>query len=323
MSQMDIAKHLVLKVMNKEFIKCDIKNFIKNSIYRLRCTYHRAKRRNVYYCVFETHKKHAGLADRLKTVILQYDLAKASGYEFKLFWKTPFCLSEYLKPKTDWECSLDDLEYSLLDTKIISEVSWRQRKLLKPGKQYHCYRYSGGGQSPKILPFTGLKWVDLFNELFEPSDRLRKAYKTLGIPEHSYVAVHIRFVNALEKFENTYFDNHIDSEEKRKELIERCKKGIMDIVDENQDKDVYVFSDSKVFLDSIEGLPVKVLDHDEVCHVSENSNSDTQLKSFLDMYVISKASAVYRFQAPELLSLSGFSKVASNIGDIPFFNKNV
>lgn len=304
------------------FFKADIKNYIKNCIYKLKYKPCRAKHRNVYYCVFETHKKHAGLADRLKTVILQYDLAKASGYEFKLFWKTPFCLSEYLKPKTDWECSLDDLEYSLLDTKIISEVSWRQRKLLKPGKQYHCYRYSGG-QSPKILPFTGLKWVDLFNELFEPSDRLRKAYKTLGIPEHSYVAVHIRFVNALEKFENTYFDNHIDSEEKRKELIERCKKGIMDIVDENQDKDVYVFSDSKVFLDSIEGLPVKVLDHDEVCHVSENSNSDTQLKSFLDMYVISKASAVYRFQAPELLSLSGFSKVASNIGDIPFFNKKV
>ena len=304
------------------FIKADIKNYVKNCIYRLKYNPCRAKQRNVYYCVFETHKKHAGLADRLKTVILQYDIAKASGYKFKLFWKTPFCLSDYLKPRIDWECSLSDLEYSIWDTKIVSEVSWRKRKLLKPCKQYHCYRYAGG-QSPRELPMTGEKWVDLFNELFEPSDILLSAYNALGIPERSYVAVHIRFVNALEKFENTYFDNHIDSEEKRIALIERCKKGIMDVVSDNPGKDVYVFSDSKVFLDRIEDLPVKVLEHDDVCHVSENSNSDTHLKSFLDMYVISKASAVYRFQAPELLSLSGFSMVASNIGDIPFFNKKV
>ena len=160
--------------MNKEFIKCDIKNFIKNSIYRLRCTYHRAKHRNVYYCVFETHKKHAGLADRLKTVIIQYDLAKASGYEFKLFWKTPFCLSEYLKPKTNWECSLDDLEYSLLDTKIISEVSWRQRKLLKPGKQYHCYRYAGGGNLQEYCPLpVGNGWICLMSFLSRAIDSER------------------------------------------------------------------------------------------------------------------------------------------------------
>lgn len=308
--------------MNKEFLKCDIKNFIKNSIYRLKYKPQSAKHSNVYYCVFETHKKHAGLADRLKTVILQYDIAKASGYKFKLFWKTPFCLSEYLKPRIDWECSLADLEYSLWDTKIVSEVSWRKRNLLKPGKQYHCYRYAGGAISKRIT-YDRRKMGVLFNELFEPSDKLLSAYNALGIPERSYVAVHIRFVNALEKFENTYFDNHIDSEEKRIALIERCKKGIMDVVSDNPGKDVYVFSDSKVFLDSIEDLPVKVLEHDDVCHVSENSNSDTHLKSFLDMYVISKASAVYRFQAPELLSLSGFSMVASNIGDIPFFNKKV
>lgn len=304
------------------FVKADIKNFIKNSIYRLRYRLCRAKRRDTYYCVFETNKKHAGLADRLKTVILQYNVAKASGYKFKLIWETPFKLSAYFKPRFDWECSIDDLEYSLIDTKIISEVGWHKYKLLKPGKQYHCYRYAGG-YPPKTLPLTGYKWVDLFNELFEPSEKLLSAYRSLNLPEYSYVAVHIRFVNALEKFENTYFDNHIESEEKRKDLIHRCKNGIMDVVHENKGKIVYVFSDSKVFLDNIGDLPVEVLNHDDVCHVSENSNADTHLKTFLDMYVISKACAVYRFQAPEILSTSGFSMVASNIGDIPFFNKRI
>lgn len=304
------------------FIKADIKNFIKDSLYRLRYKPIRAKKRNVYYCVFEKKKKHAGLADRLKTVILQYNIAKASGYEFKLFWETPFKLSEYFAPRKDWECSLDELEYSLIDTKIISEVGWRKRGILKPNKQYHCYRYAGG-YPPEKLPITGYKWTDLFNELFEPSEKLISAYKRLNIKKHSYIAVHIRFVNALEKFENTYFDNHIESEEERNALINRCKKGILELVNENPGKDIYVFSDSKVFLDSIDGLPVKMLEHSDVCHVSENSNPDTHLKSFLDMYVISKASAIYRFQAPEILSTSGFSMVASRIGGIPFYDKKI
>lgn len=304
------------------FIKVDIKNFLKNSLYRLRYKPIRAKKRNVYYCVFEKKKKHAGLADRLKTVILQYNIAKANGYEFKLFWETPFKLSEYLSPKQNWECSLDELEYSLIDTKIISEVGWRKRGILKPKKQYHCYRYTGWNP-PEIFPITGYKWTDLFNELFEPSEKLISAYKRLNIKKHSYIAVHIRFVNALEKFENTFFDNHIESEEERNALIHRCKKGILELVNENPGKDIYVFSDSKVFLDSIYGLPVKVLEHSDLCHVSENSNPDTHLKTFLDMYVISKASAIYRFQAPEILSTSGFAMVASRIGDIPFYDKQI
>ena len=130
--------------MNRAFLVCDIKNFIKNSAYRIKYRPIRAKRKNVYYCVFETHKKHAGVADRLKTVITQYNNAKACGYEFKLFWETPFRLSDYLRPKYNWEATWDELEYSLYDTKILSEVSWRRIKELKKNKQYHCYRYAVG-----------------------------------------------------------------------------------------------------------------------------------------------------------------------------------
>lgn len=308
--------------MKWQFLKVDIKNFIKNSLYRLRYKPVRAKHTNVYYCVFETKKKHAGLADRLKTVILQYNIAKASGYEFKLYWETPFKLSEYFKPKRNWECTTDELEYSLFDTKIISEAGWREAGLLKPNMQYHCYRYTGW-YPPIKLPITNYKWKELFDELFEPSEKLLSAYRNLNIQKHSYIAVHIRFVNALEKFENTYFDNHIDSEEERISLINRCKKGILEIANDNQGKDIYVFSDSKTFLDSINDLPIKVLDHKNICHVSENSNPDTHLKTFLDMYVISKAFSVYRLQAPEILSTSGFAMVASRIGDIPFYDKKI
>lgn len=308
--------------MNKAFVICDIKNFIKNSLYRMKCKPVRAKNRNVYYCLFETHKKHSGVGDRLKTVISQYNIAKANGYQFKLFWETPFKLSEYLAPKQGWEMNWGDLEYSLFDTKIISEVSWRRISQLKKDKQYHCYRYAGNSIS-RTMPDTGYKWSDLFNELFEPSDKLLQAYKNTGVKEKSYIAIHSRFCNALEKFENTYMDNHIESQEEREALIGRCKKGIMEIKDANPDKEVYVLSDSRVFLDSLNDLPVKTLNHDNVGHVSENGNADTYLKTFLDLYFISKATAVYRLQAPELLSYSGFAQVAAFMGDVPFNDKKI
>lgn len=303
--------------------KCEIKNFVINSLYRLKYRPIKVIRRNTYYCIFERNKKHAGVADRLKTVIIQYDLAKANGYKFKLYWKTPFDLAQYFKPKNEWQAELNDLEYSLFDTKIISEMlTWRKMKNLVPNKQYHCYRYAGG-LLPQTMPYTGSKWHDLFWELFEPSEELKDAYHSLAIPEKSYISIHIRFVNALERFENTYFDNYLETQEERDALILRCKRSIQEIQKTYFNKEVFVFSDSKLFLDSLDNLSVKTLNHENICHVSENSNSESQLKTFLDLYFMSKSICVYRFQAPELLSMSGFSMVAANIGDIPFYNVKI
>lgn len=309
--------------MNRAFIIADLKNFVKNTIIRLKYRPIRAKKRNIYYCIFEPGKKHTGIADRLKTVILQYDLAKGSGYDFKLFWENPFKLSDYFVPKKNWLCSLSDLEYSLIDTKIISEVvTWRQQKKLKPNKQYHCYRYAGGVQ-PNILPHTKQRWGELFAELFEPSERLLNAYFALNVKEKSYVSVHFRFVNALEKFEHTYFDNHLETQEEKDALVARCKNAVMEVQKEYLNQDVYVFSDSKVFLDSLSDMSVKVLDSSNIGHVSENKSDDINLKSFLDMYFMSKSSAVYRMQAPEIYSYSGYAMLAANMGNIPFYNKKV
>lgn len=308
--------------MNLFYVKSDIKNFLKNTVYRLKYRIFNAQKLNTYYCVFEPQKKHAGLADRLKSVIHQYNLAKAYGYEFKLYWETPFCLSDYLVPKNDWICKLEDLEYSLIDTKIISEVSWRKMPQLKINKQYHCYRYSGN-LLPRVFEDTGYKWCDLFNELFTPSKLLLDSYEDLKLVEKSYVAVHLRFVNALENFENTYFNNHLDTQEERDCLIKKCKQGINEIIADNKGKDIYIFSDSKVFLNSLSDMPVKTLDSTNVGHISENSNQFSQLKTFLDLWVMSKASKIYRIQAPELFQWSYYAVLAATIGDIELIDKKV
>lgn len=309
-------------MINRRFLECDIKNFIKNSIIRFKYRPIRAKKKNVYCCVFEDNKKHSGLADRFKTVILQYNVAKANGYEFKLYWESPFKLQDYLMPNYNWVMSLKDLEYSLYDTKIVSEVGWRKRSRLKKNKQYHCYRYMGG-YAPEKMPYTGLKWCELFNELFLPSDNLLSAYQKLNITPKTYVSVHIRFVNALEKFEDTFFDNFIKDEEHRQALIERCIKGLLEIKSLYPDLDVFVLSDSKLFLDMLSDIPVKTLNHEDICHISEASNKLTVMKTFVDLFFMSQSNCIYRFLAPELNFRSGFPEVAARIGDIPLYNNDV
>ena len=118
------------------------------------------------------------------------------------------------------------------DTEIISEVNWRDNTYLKPNKQYHCYIYSGNSM-PYIFENTGLKWNDLYRELFSPQKIVLDYIESLKIIRSTFVSVHFRFVNALEHFENTFFDNHIDSESEKQDLIKRCHRAIFDIIADN------------------------------------------------------------------------------------------
>lgn len=304
------------------YLKYDIKHLLHNCRYYWKLRFGRVKKRNVLYFVFDPSIEHPGVADRLKAIMALYNIAKKNGYKFKLYYKEPFSLSDYLAPKIDWMMEWNDLEYSILDTKIINECNWRATKPFKKNKQYHCYCYAGN-DIPWKFNDTGYKWSDLFNELFVPSDRLENAYQQLDIEGLKYISVQLRFVNALEKFENSFFNNHLDTEEERQALIKKCKDGIKGIIDENPEMPVYVFSDSKVFLDSLSDLPVRVLDHDSIAHVSFVQNKDAQLKTFLDLYVMSKSQAIYRIKAKELYNWSCFALLASRMGDVKFIDRDL
>ena len=106
------------------FIKADIKAFIKHLRYYYKMRFKHAKNIGTFYMVFEPFRGHPGLADRMKAIISTYNIAKANGYDFKIFFETPFKLSEYLAPKKDWQASLDELEYSVFDTTLYREISW-------------------------------------------------------------------------------------------------------------------------------------------------------------------------------------------------------
>lgn len=297
--------------------------FLINLKYRLKLRPGRAARKNVLYFVFEPGVKHPGLADRFKAAVALYNHCKKCGYQFKMYFETPFRLADYMAPKQDWEFKLEELEYSLQDTKIITEQNLWPLPMLKAGKQYHVYAYAGNGL-PHKFEDTGYTWSELFKELFKPSPLLQKAFDALQMPPAgTYISVHLRFVNALEQFENGFYKNHLNTQAERDNLVKRCQKGIMELHEQNPGTDIFVFSDSKVFLDSLEGMPVRVLPHSNIGHVSEGANEDAQLKSFLDLYALSRSKEIWRFLAPELYNWSYYAMVAAYMEDIPFKERQV
>ena len=298
--------------------------------YILRMRIGKTYRRNTFFFVIAPNIKHPGLADRMKAIINCYNIAKLNGYDFRIVFKIPFRLEDYLQPnKVDWMADYGDLNYSIRGTKFFNEMdfltedSWVGRTKLVKNREYHCYSYIGNRQ-PKTFPESGYEWSNLFGELFRPTPRLQSAIDACGYDGDSYVAVHLRFVNALENFEEvSCCDNALHTEKEKTALINRCKQGLLRIKEENGDCHVLVFSDSKRFLDSLTDIPVEVLNHDNIGHVSYEGNDDATLKTFLDLYMIARAKKVYRIDAPELYAWSGFALTGAMIGGKDFLTEKV
>lgn len=261
---------------------------------------------------------HPGLADRMKAIIACYNEAKKNGLHFKIIFKQPFVLEDYLHSTStdnDWVADFGDLEYSFLKTRFVNEKrGWHLSAT--PRCQYHCYNYTGD-IIPEVFENTGYKWCDLYHELFTPNEEIIRAIHATGIPPKSYCAIHLRFVNALEDFEEGHY-NRLSTESERQVLIERCKAGIREIIACNPHKKILVFSDSKIFLRSLDDMPVEKLNPDAIGHICFDNKHDHVLKVFIDQYMISLASKVYMITAPEMYSSSCFSLCGARIGGVEF-----
>ena len=90
--------------------------------YILRMRIGKAYRRNTFFFVIAPNIKHPGLADRMKAIINCYNIAKLNGYDFRIVFKIPFRLEDYLQPnKVDWVADYGDLNYSIRGTKFYNE----------------------------------------------------------------------------------------------------------------------------------------------------------------------------------------------------------
>jgi hypothetical protein len=255
---------------------------------------------NTLYFIIDPEIKHPGLSDRYKAIIGCYYIAKQSGFDFKIVFETPFKLSDYLNEnEQSWTAGFDELSYSLQNTRIIPyNGGGKVPRLNKKVKQYHVYSYIGYDilETNKI-PNYKIEWGKLYNSLFTPKDFIRKEIQATGFEKNAYIAIHLRFVNALEHFEGEQFNTL--SEANKEALIVRCLRQIKAIIGKNRGVSVIVFSDSQVFLKRVKELPVHVLDG-KIGHVSFENEREVIIKTFLDFYMISSARQIYVIRAPEM-----------------------
>ena len=91
-----------------------------------------------------------------------------------------------------------------MNTRLLSYRGYGHIPILnKKVKQYHVYNYVG----KNILENNGIEnweliWGNCFKELFEPTNLMKKIIEDQEWKENAYIAVHIRFVNALGHFES-------------------------------------------------------------------------------------------------------------------------
>ncbi len=303
-------------------LKKTIQGFLFHLRFFFRFRFRKASKKNIFYFVYDPSFKHPGLADRLKAIVYCYYITKQSGYSFKLIYTKPFVWADYLEPNlVDWIASPQDLEYSVADTRLFIYTARRTgiNFRLTPERQYHCYCYQGDDLFYQTGHPYGQYFGELFNELFRVSPKLQAAIDASGLVPKTYISVHIRFVNALDSFERKKYPTL--SESKQLQLISRCRNAIKKIACQS-DMPVYVFSDSKSFLDSLSDLPVQKLDVSGIAHISHTEDERAILKTFVDWFCIANSKVVYRLLADELYQ-TNFSLYAALINDTKVIDYNV
>lgn len=268
---------------------------------------------NTVYFVFDPSRNHPGMTDRVKVIVCCYWIAKINGFDFKIIYDQPHRLSDYLSENlVAWKADRSELSYSLQNSRLLSyNGSLKVPHLSKHVKQYHIYNYIG----INILLYNQVPdaeriWTDCFNELFMPSPRLAEAFAATGLVPGHYISAHLRFVNALEHFEEGYY-NSLSSKEQNT-LIEKCLSVLKTIQMANEDLPLYVFSDSRRFLIIAKETGYHCLDG-QIGHVSFVNDENTLLKTFLDLYAISQSAKVFRVLGGPLYD-STFSYYAALMG---------
>ena len=191
---------------------------------------------------------------------------------------------------------------------------WIKKRCRHAHKQLHVYTNA-------YILRHGDKFRKCFNELFRPSEALQTALdeqaKKLGT---DYYAVTLRFQQLLGDFvEEAHFT--ILSPEDAQLLMDRCVEQIDKLYQRLPEKKlVLVTSDSEHFLQyAAKRLDYVYVVSGPLAHMdwTENIPFETNLKSFLDFYMISRAKRAYLLQTGKMYN-SGFPRRAAQAGGVPF-----
>lgn len=327
---------------NKKFVF--LRNFIVKSIpnnifYRiiakseslnLLCDYKNTAGDSQYFegviIMFDGKASQPGLADCLRGITSAYYICKTYNIPFKIYYKHPFNLSDFLVPNEyDWTINDELITYSKAQAVPVvctsyndlfgeNNISLQRDYLLKKlkdykGKQIHLYTNA----------FCYDEYFnEMFHELFGLSEKLaHRIDYNLKCLEGKYISTSFRFATLLGDLKDTFGIPLPASE--RELLMQRCIRAIEELHRKKPEyKKILVTTDSVSFANKIqESLPYVYIIPGDMGHLAYNGADEVVLKTFLDLLIISKADVVYMIRT-EIMYRSGFAKRAAFIGNKPF-----
>lgn len=311
-----------MRIINKSDFLKRLAEYIQYCIYlkkyytKSSCDKHAVGRIFVYMA--DGRFIHGGLSDRIRGMCSLYQYCKNYNISFKINFIHPFDIRFFLIPNIyDWTIDAGDIVYDRNSyAKILKPNSDNniRKRLLRLNKeiQYHLYANCSYNMS---------EFRNNFNELFRPTKLLQDAVdlhlKNIGTP---YVSITFRFQNLLGDFKERKSSE--ESEEKQLDLIRVCLEAIEDVRKRHPDiPHILVTSDSKKFLlIAKERFEYVYFAEGELLHMDCNNdpNIHSYLKSFVDLYLISKANKAYFFARGKMYSNSGFARTAALIGGIEY-----
>lgn len=291
---------------------------IRNFLYRIKCFSIRPSKIEAKTMTFymDPNRKYPGFVDILKAIIGCYYIAKINGYKFRIHFDTPFQLSKFLSPVSeanDWMLSASEttgINKLNISTGLINYYGIGKIPRLTKAR-YQVRNFIGWNilQRNNMMDWEK-KWHELYHELFQPSDYLRKKLSEFEFKENGYIAIHIRFVNTLELAEPDFPQVPLNEDEKEN-LIYNCIAKIKELESTESCKAV-VFSDSNYFLSKCHDMNIFVLEGN-VGHVTYNQNAEIILKMFTDLNMIARAKKVFSLRNDNLYA-SAFPLYGSIIG---------
>lgn len=308
-------------------MKCE-----KRNLYRFKSIHYNSpeKQKNNYVINVFTENQgqgwSGGLCDRLRGITGTYFVCKEKNLPFRLFYRVPFMLEEFLVPNQyDWHIEESEVCFGQ-DTNIVSMHSFRNGeffserekkfllKKIKPSvKQTHVYT------NTQFIYHENLQ--KYFWELFKPSERLQTHIDRENQKiEHPYISITCRFLTLIGDFNDPCNIGRL-TEKEIDEYFLKLKNKIIEIYQEEKKKTqgelkVLVTSDSITFLQFISKLSFVHIIQGSLSHVDAAQGEchyENYEKSFLDLFMISRAQKVILLVTGKMFQ-SGFPQFAARIG---------
>lgn len=317
--------HIIIKrLLTRKFI--DYYKSLKLRKYYNKSNSHATNQHKWIIYMADGKMLHGGLSDRLCGILSMYTYAKKHGYEFKILFVSPYKLTDILQPNQyNWTIDPKDISYNAKDAYPIylSVYSKNHSKVVK-----HIDSYLDKLDVKQVHVYSNARYFDvekvpqLFKELFVPCELLQTALDThLNVLKDDYVSLTFRFQQLLGDFKEGNFAV-LDSELEKERLVSKCLRVVECLYQKENVKRILVTSDSKTFLERVSHIDYVYVVSGEIRHMDftdgKTVDISIDMKSYVDMFMIANARAVYLCNMPPLYR-SGFPETSSYIYGKPYY----